>query len=711
MSLPHSTQHQLRLCILLSDEQVQAQLLAVNSVGVVVKSRSSRKGYSSLDTAVLRVDECLRELGSESESVNEVIFGLQPDWVSGNTIAKSKMDLLHRITTDLSLQAVGFVVTTEAVLEYELLRNSNFSGSVCVVGTTQLFLLLSVQGSVIGVDQVKRSGSVAADMTEAIARLASHLQPGSRFPDSLLLASLDLADTQLKAFEQECVQMSWSAVEALGKVPAIRVIGEEEYALIIGTGAGRATDLPQENQPTVQEASTVLRDTEAVAVKPDGTTLDSEQQAPTPVATSFGIPISSDKLLAKPETKKAQALLAELEVDPEPKKRSFTHKHGVVIGVLGGVLALIISYVVGALFFASVTITITPALQTVSDTVEITLDPELTATDPQTKALAAQSVTQQVTGTDDILTTGVEIVGEKATGTVIIYNKVTAEKELAAGTELKAGELIFTLDEATTLPAAEEGKKETKYSETEVKVTAKAIGAEGNIAKETSFRVGDYSSSTYEGEAKEAFTGGSSREVRVVAEADRKALLDDLTTSLIAKASDELEANTPDGTYVIPPTGYKVIEAKYDAELKTEAERLSLTLTIEIASLSYTASDLRPIAQAVLSNKVSQGYTLLDTDPQILTSPEETTAVASGSAKVIQLEAQVTSQAQPEFDTAAIIASIQKLPIEQAQQRLASDARIKQTVITVEPSIFAPLVSSVPGSVERVSLVIQDTNK
>ncbi len=722
MSLPLAHATQLRLCVLLSDEQVQALLLAVNKAGAVVKSASTRRSYTSADSCVLRLDECLRELGSESESVNEVVFGLHPDWVAGNSIASVKEPLLHKMATDLSLQAVGFVVTTEAVLEQELIQHPTFSGTICVVGSTSLFLLLSVQGSVIGVDQVGRSGSIATDMAEAIARLAGHLDPGSRFPDHLVFASLDLSDSQLQSFEQDCLQLDWSKVDALGKMPVIRSITQEEYAAIVGVGAGRATDLPTvtatvASVPAPLPTTDILAASEGfteIAVETQQNDISSDsgdgKQTGEPVATSFGIPISSDKLLTKPESKKAQELLAELDSMPHPKKRKFTHKHGIILGVLGGIVTLLFAYVIAALFFSSAVITVSPALELVSEEVEITLDPALSETDPAKRALAATSVKKTVTGTDDILTSGVEIVGEKAKGTVTIFNKVTAEKSLPAGTAFKSGSLEFTLDQDVSLASAssKESSGETviKHSETAATVTAKTIGADGNLAKAAKFTIGDFATSTYEAEAKEAFTGGASREVRVVADTDKKTLLDDLTVQLIKQATEELTSETPEGVYLIPPTGYTVTATKFDAETKTEAERLSLTLSVEIQTLSYTAADLRPIAQEVLSTKLADGYKLSDADPQILSTPESSESTASTSASLLKIAAQVTSHAEPIFDQQALIESLIRKPIAEAQKVLQNDKRISTSSITIEPALFSPLIRSIPNDADRVKLTI-----
>ncbi|MBP9819350.1 hypothetical protein KBC79_01290, partial [Candidatus Woesebacteria bacterium] len=392
MSLPaasaNSKETQHRLCVLLSNTMVRAQLLVVNQSGVVVKSDSQVQGYSSPETCVLRLDECLRELGSESESVSEVVFGLQPDWVVGNTIASSKSPLLQKLTNELSLQANGFVVVTEAIIEQELAQNPSFSGSVCVVAMESLFLLLAVQGSVIGVEQVGRSGNTAADCAEAIARLANNLEPGSRFPDHLILASLDLSDTQLQTFEQELLQVDWSQVPALARAPITKVLPSQVYANVVGSGAGRAvsaavglTNVSSTAKKHAESTSSALSATElgfSEVVEPVSTSeshVKAEKAEVPVIATSFGIPISTDKLLTKQSNSEVLEAMDKHDEVQSTRNWKFTHKQGVLLGLGLGVVALLGLFVIASMFFVKSHIVIVTVSKSLSQELEIELDP------------------------------------------------------------------------------------------------------------------------------------------------------------------------------------------------------------------------------------------------------------------------------------------------------------------------------------------------
>ncbi len=733
MSLPaasaNSKETQHRLCVLLSNTMVRAQLLVVNQSGVVVKSDSQVQGYSSPETCVLRLDECLRELGSESESVSEVVFGLQPDWVVGNTIASSKSPLLQKLTNELSLQANGFVVVTEAIIEQELAQNPSFSGSVCVVAMESLFLLLAVQGSVIGVEQVGRSGNTAADCAEAIARLANNLEPGSRFPDHLILASLDLSDTQLQTFEQELLQVDWSQVPALARAPITKVLPSQVYANVVGSGAGRAvsaavglTNVSSTAKKHAESTSSALSATElgfSEVVEPVSTSsydspqshVKAEKTEVPVIATSFGIPISTDKLLTKQSNSEVLEATDKHDEVQSTRNRKFTHKQGVLLGLALGVVALLGLFVIASIFLVKSHVVIVTVSKSLSQELEIELDPSLTTSDLEAKALAARPITKEVTGTDDILTTGVKIVGEQSQGTVTIFNKVEAEKTFSAGTTFKSGALEFTLDSDVTVASATAkesgGKKEITFGKTEAKLKAKKIGAEGNVSKETKFTIADFASSTYEAEADDAFAGGASREVRVVAEQDKKLLLDDLTTNLIKQAAEELESEAAEGTYVIPVRGYKVVKSDFDKELETEAERLSLTLTVAVETLSYTASDLRPIAEFVLEGSVPEGYQLTDEDPQILSSPEGIVNGEATSSAVVRLTAQVTSQAKPVFNPEELKEIIAGKDVAKVRELLGADERIKSVSIELEPKALGLLLQKVPKDKNRITVVVQ----
>src|SRR5262245_16634642 len=78
---------------------------------VQVLFTSSVKDFDSVDECVVAADRALQELGAESEDVNEVVFGFEPSWVSPAGITDDKKPLLKKLTTELALKALGFVVT------------------------------------------------------------------------------------------------------------------------------------------------------------------------------------------------------------------------------------------------------------------------------------------------------------------------------------------------------------------------------------------------------------------------------------------------------------------------------------------------------------------------------------------------------------------------------------------------------------------------
>src|SRR5690606_11023306 len=111
-----------------------------------------------------------------------------------------------------------------------------------------------------------------------------------------------------------------------------------------------------------------------------------------------------------------------------------------------------------------------------------------------------------------------------AKGKVTLTNKTSQNKLFPSGTRLTAGTIVFTIDQDVQVASAETSEnsdsRTTKFGTTEVAVTAAAIGPAGNIDKDVNLSVANFDSSSYEAKSKEAFTGGTEREIQAVAKRD-----------------------------------------------------------------------------------------------------------------------------------------------------------------------------------------------
>ena len=745
------------LCVILSEATVQALHVSVSPQEVAVKAASKAVAYTDSKQCVIQVDECLQQLGKESENISQVVFAINHDWIKGGDVAAEYKPLLRHITTELSLEPIGFVDETEAISQYFLSQNAAFSGIFAVIGVANISLAYLSQGEQKGIESVGRSADLKADITEGLARFSQLAEESNTYlPATLFLASFDTAEAELREYQQILLDADLNDAVRFLQMPTVQVITDTQYTQIVAHEAGKAAALaqgqesaaaikprPLQTQPanaasfgfnavdpddstdpnsepetkelpadTTEEADHNLT---AVPESNASTTAQATQVAQTPApattASSFGIPIRTDV----PDYAHEEPTTAEPEETTQPQASGFIPKlvqawkqpYGgnkskrffAVMGLLIGLVVVLLSLLGYVYATASALVTLTLDKQLISKEVNITIDATATATDPESQVLAVDTVETTVSDSGSIPTTGVTIVGDKAKGTVTIFNKTTSQKTFAAGTVLRSGELDFTLDAEVTVASAsvqeKTGGAETKYGQTDTSISAAEIGAESNLPEDTKLTIASFATDTYEAILEdEALTGGASREVRVVSEDDRTAVLSELRKTLLTTANEKLSEDASEDQYVLPSEDIVDQTPTFSAEVGEEANELELDLSITVRALAYTIQDLRPLAQAVLGAEVPEGYELDQEDPQILTDP--TAEASSSAATKRELVAQVSSFAVPKLDMDALKQELAGQSVETVTQSVQNQVGVSKVMVQFTPEWISMFRSSLP---------------
>lgn len=193
---------------------------------------------------------------------------------------------------------------------------------------------------------------------------------------------------------------------------------------------------------------------------------------------------------------------------------SFMKSRGVIIvAIVISLLALFAGVFVSVYSLHKATITLlyrTPKI-----------NKEITMNDIRTKD---QSKTIEVSG--KVAATGKKTVGEKAKGTIQIFNVEKAERSLKKGTEVKTDSgIVFLLDTDVKVASASSsttsgGDVTITTGKQKVVVTAGALGTEGNISKDTKLTFSGISSESLKAAADGAFSGGTKRDITTVSRDD-----------------------------------------------------------------------------------------------------------------------------------------------------------------------------------------------
>lgn len=676
------------LCVILTDTAVQALLLELGSEQSKILEHSNLERYSDAATCVIKVDEVLQQLGPESESVSEAVFCVPHSWLDESQIVPGKKPLLQKIITDLSLKPAGFLVQTEVISDYLVAGNAHISVVVSLIDEHHVSLVILGKGAVQAVHTVGRSGDVASDIQEALARFLQ--EAGEAYlPAKVICASFVLPEEQLHEIQQTLLSSEWEKSLPFVQKPTVDSIPPSFFLKVIAQQAGKALF---------------------------GGAVRSTATESHPQSRTFGVPLSTHTPAAVVDAEEVSPMVdddSQLHEVPETAGFSGVFKTGtprfhlphitksVLIGFGAGISTLVIAVLVWIFFLAPVVITVVAEEKVLAKDVLLTLDPQATVADVENLRIPGNKITKEFSKTSSTHTTGVKIIGEPAKGEVLLVNKTKAEKKFPAGTQLAFGELVFSLDAETTVPAAvEKDIVTTENGQAKAQVTARAIGAEGNIAKDSKLTIASFDVSTYIAQVTADFTGGTSREVKVVGQADKDLLLSELKKDILTEANKSFSSESGAGTYVLPAKDVLMTKTVFSHEKDAVTDELAVEVVATVATLSYTSEALLPVAKAVLADQLPPGFVLTDDPPQILSAPKNGATDKSNQTAVV-LSANLTAAARAQLNIDRIKEKIAGQPKAQVPELLRSE-RVANVQVQYVPAALTNMMSTLPTTVSRI---------
>lgn len=385
------------------------------------------------------------------------------------------------------------------------------------------------------------------------------------------------------------------------------------------------------------------------------------------------------------------------------------------VKVVLGVLALVL--LITGWYFAS---QVLPKARVVIKTDSSTVDSELkltvspTATEVSEDGSVVPGVLKEVkkTDTETIPTTGQVDKGEKASGTVRIYNCNQTDKlgdivrTVPAGTAVTTNNLVFITTEAVDVDPSGFTGNACKFDKPSSAVTVRAQngGDKYNLAAKSdhSYTVAGYSSMSADGSN---MSGGTSNIVKVVSQKD----IDDARQKLQDRsdaARDELLADMEaEGLIGLRETFANKGEPVVTPAPKLNEEGASLTLTVvtTYTLLGVEKEDLKPLVEKSVDGKYDKSKQVildngLDEARAVLDEKKP-----NGDA-VVTIRTQV--QAGPQLDEEAIKKEIAGKKKNQSITLIQSRPGIKEAQISYSPF----WVSATPKKTDKITVVFEQNN-
>ncbi len=560
---------------------------------------------------------CAEKNVPENYLVEKVVFALPYAYLSGDKVKPEYLERLKKITKDLVLKPQGFVEYADAITYY-LQKEEGSPPTSLVLSLTKdtLTLTLVRVGKIQHNFLIQRTSSIISDIEAIIPDLKADILPSR-------IIIYDEGEN-LEEVRENLLRLPWNKHPEFLHTPKIEILSSNDImtALIeaAGTSFMKTHDVvlmqadfgpPALTIPHEEETEQPSSDTQEITSVEDKKTLTNLDAGITEEEEEEAFGFAKDSDIAENKSlhqnitlpKTPSPLMVDETVEEEikedkPKKRILS---GVKIPevfssfLLPVILLLIIFGFSGWFIFAfpkaDVSIFIYP--QTTSKNMDISIITTKDSLQNRKNFITAEEVSAIVNGEKNISTTGKTKIGEKAKGTITVYNKTLNSKTLPKGAIIQNGSLTFSLDDNTNIASASDTGEGLAYGKSTAKVTSNNIGPESNLSQGSNFTFKDFPENSLSAKNETAFTGGTSREVTSISKEDLDNLEEVLTSELMAKAKQELSQKIKNGTVLIDLSLTKEITSrKFSGDVGSEAKEVSIALSLEVIGLSYHLADL-----------------------------------------------------------------------------------------------------------------------
>jgi len=598
------------LSIIIEPEWTSVGIWKIVDKAIKIVSSSSTFPWELDKELVDAVDSALsqatQKLTEDIQEISKVVLGLPVSWVENGVIKKEHLDKIKTLCSELSLSPVGFVVIPEAI--ENLLKIEEGGGlNAIMVGVYKENLEITVfkLGNLLGSSSVARSVSLEDDVIEGVARFS-----GKDFLPSRLII-YNGKDGALEEIRQTLININWEDFDNLkflhtpkietfdtkAKIEAVSLAGASEIANISSIARENKeaqnqdfiTPIAQMPSQIGAEAKHTNQSTE-IAKENSLKTQIQERQKELSEKIPFWKKIGSLGFLSSLKSLSQKAFL--------PLEK---------VLVFQGLFSLLIVFSFLFLLWiflpkAFVKIYLSP--QTIEEKINISVNLN-GQEDLDSNIIAGELIWEELTSEKTKKTTGTKTVGEKAKGEIKLY-RVGPKLTLSQGTIIHGPEnLNFLLDETVEMASGTASSPGIATA----KVTAENIGASYNLASGTQFSVANYSTSDIEAKNEEDFSGGTSREVRVVSENDQKDLKKELNEELSQKGEQNLKQKIPEDKFLIENyLKTEILSEKFDKKIGDEATDVLLNLTLKVGKITLDKASLLKLAERKLSEKIPQGF-------------------------------------------------------------------------------------------------------
>jgi hypothetical protein len=395
--------------------------------------------------------------------------------------------------------------------------------------------------------------------------------------------------------------------------------------------------------------------------------------------------------------------------DLNPDAPKSTRKKKIILAIIA--IAVLTAAYLLIFQFSSVDIRINATKQDVSATSQVFLDPTVTEIGTvdnkyvvPAKMLTVEKFSASWTGE----ATGVGRSGNKAGGTITIYNNTSAAVTVAAGTKIvnKSTGKSYAIKEAVSLAARAEGDVVVPTKKENVAIEAVDFGPEYNIdsAVTQNYSVEGHDDDNVFARSFSKITGGTVEEFVTVSQENLDNLKKLKETEFKTQAETKLKGQIPGGSFLIIETIELANEVVSTAPKMTEKSldgTFALTIEVDIVGYVVSNDDFKTLGEKLISeSQDSSVVNTLDT-PQITSVKKE-----SEESDVYVLDITTSGSVGQKIVPEEIEQEIAGGTLQSAREYIDEISGVESFSVKFAPGFIPQFLQFVPSSLDRISIKV-----
>lgn len=390
--------------------------------------------------------------------------------------------------------------------------------------------------------------------------------------------------------------------------------------------------------------------------------------------------------------KKIAARLPARQAKPQSVKPKQTKSVKWMKPVAGLMVLVVLALAAGYVFLPEATIQVTARSEPVTRDLSIRVDKNLAASAADDLAVPGKFIEIEVTGKKTAASTGSKNVGKKASGFVLIYNFSKTTLILKAPTTvLTSGgrKYFFTQDVGGIRPTARIGLEDEEVDPTSliapVPLAAEGPGEEYNLQAGTRLEI---ENEAFGSQPKllyaivvEDISGGSTKQLPVVAQSDIDNSYDLLFKEIVEKTRTEMVEQNPGFKILDNALAADTVEKQTSAQAGDEAAEFQSTMKLKVRILAFDETEILELVTQRIKRLLPETKILITEGERIQSQFANVNLDNGTGILVTHFEGQIFYR----LDEAELLEKVKGKTVDEIREILLSQPEINSIEIELAP--------------------------